>query len=76
LIDSIDLMLNNEWVLQHKACLNIQFESSMIYKGHRKMIVCVNPMQSQSPNPRRRTPMHSNGQFKMEQPHLIDYNRR
>ena len=55
--EGIDLILSNDWLVQHKARLDFAFECYVLYKGRRKMTLHVNPMQCQSPNPHRFTAM-------------------
>jgi hypothetical protein len=53
LSEGIDLILGNNWLVQHKARLDFESKCCVLYKGRRKMTVHVNPMQCQSPNPHR-----------------------
>ena len=57
LSEGIDLILGNDWLVQHKARLDFASECCVLYKGRRKMTLHVNPVQCQSPNPHRLTAM-------------------
>ena len=57
LSDGVDLILGNNWLVQHKARLDFESKCCVFYKGHRKMTVHANPVQGQSPNPHRLTAM-------------------
>ena len=47
--DGVDLILGNDWLVQHKARMDFESKSCMFYNGRRKMTVYVNPMQVKSP---------------------------
>ena len=55
--EGIDLILGNDWLVQHKARLDFESKCCVLYKGRHKMTVHVNPMQCRRPNPHRSTPM-------------------
>ena len=57
LSEGIDLILGNDWLVQHKARLDFASKCCVLYKGRRKMTVHMNPVQCQSPNPHRFTVM-------------------
>ena len=57
LSEGIDLILRNDWLVQHKARLDFASECCVLYKYCRKMTLHVNLVQSQSPNPHRLTAM-------------------
>jgi hypothetical protein len=55
LSEGIHLILGNDWLVQHNARLDFESKCCVLYKGRCKMIVHVNPVQCQSPNPHRLT---------------------
>ena len=57
LSDGVDLILGNDWLVQHKACMDFESKCCMFHKVRRKMTVHVNLVQGQSPNPHKFTVM-------------------
>ena len=53
--DGVDLILGNDWPLQHKVRLDFESKCCVVYKGRCKITVHVNSMQCHSPNPHRPT---------------------
>ena len=49
LSDGVNLILGNDWLVQHKAHLDFKSKCCVFYKGRCKITVHVNPVQGQSP---------------------------
>jgi hypothetical protein len=57
LSEGINLILGNDWLVQHKARLDFESKCCVLYEGRRKMTVHVNLVQCQSSNTHRLTAM-------------------
>ena len=60
LSDGVNLILGNNYLVQHKACLEFQIECCVFYKGHHKMNMYMNLVHKQSPNRHRLNVMQFN----------------